>query len=215
MQQPRLIPLHLHFVPILFFVGIDIFIEKWFTMERRLASLFFHQRFFDIVPMQNSTPGPHYVSQLTVAPFHTAASTRPEPVSDLCFLMREMISAQDRQNELLEELIGQVGHPRKQRTLELALWKRSNPELAEYCRRAATTLERVQTDLLASIVEEVDSNADLLLDSEFGLSEFIDRFGPKFMQLNGLFQVLAQLGNAPEIKIVHQEVNGHDAETSA
>ena len=164
--------------------------------------------------MQNPTAGPHYVSSFTVAPSYTQVTPRPEPLSELCSLVREMISAQDRQNELLEELIGQVGHARKQRALELALWKRSNPELAEYCRRAATTLERVQTDLLASIVEEVDSNADLLIDSEFGLSEFIDRFGPKFMQLNGLFQVLAQLGNAPEIKIVHQEVRQHDAETN-
>ena len=128
--------------------------------------------------------------------------------------MREMISAQDRQNELLEELVDQVGQTHKRKLLELALWKRSNPELAEYCRRAAVKLERVQADLLASIVEEVDSNAEMLLDSEFGLSEFIDRFGPKFMHLNGLFQILAQLGNAPEIQIQRHEANHRDAGTN-
>ena len=164
--------------------------------------------------MQNSTPRPYFVSQITVAPSSVPVAVRPEPVSELCGLMKEMISAQDRQNELLEELIGQVGQSYKRKVVELALWKRSNPELAEYCRKAAMTLERVQTDLLASIVEEVDTNADLLLDSEFGLSEFIDRFGPKFMHLNGLFQILAQLGNAPEIKIHRQEINHHDAETN-
>ena len=164
--------------------------------------------------MQNPTAGPHYVSSFVAAPSYTQIASRPEPFSELSSLMREMISAQDRQNELLEELIGHVGHARKQRAVELALWKRSNPELAEYCRRTATTLERIQTDLLASIVEEVDSNADTLLDSEFGLSEFIDRFGPKFMHLNSLFQILAQLGNAPEIQIVRQEINHRDAETN-
>jgi len=169
---------------------------------------------FIIVPMFNSPPRPYFVSQITVSPSSAPAAVRTEPVSELCGLMREMISAQDRQNELLEELIGQVGQNYKRRVVELALWKRSNPELAEYCRRAATTLERVQTDLLASIVEEVDTNADLLLDSEFGLSEFIDRFGPKFMHLNGLFQILAQLGNAPEIQVNCQEINHHDAKAN-
>ena len=164
--------------------------------------------------MQNSPAGPHFVSQFTVTPSPVPMIVRSEPIAELCGLMREMISAQDRQNELLEELINQVGQTHKRKLLDLALWKRSNPELAEYCRRAATKLERVQSDLLASIVEEVDSNADVLLDSEFGLSEFLDRFGPKFVHLNGLFQTLAQLGNAPEIQIVRQEVNRHDAETN-
>ena len=164
--------------------------------------------------MQNSTPRPHFVTQITVAPSYTPVTVRSEPFSELCGLMRVMISTQDQQNELLKELIDSVGHARKQRMLELALWKRSNPELAEYCRRAATKLERIQSDLLASIAEEVDSNADVLLDSEFGLSEFLDRFGPKFMHLNGLFQVLTQLGNAPEIQIIRQDANPYDADTS-
>jgi len=151
--------------------------------------------------MQNSPSRPYFVSQITVAPFYAPVAVRSEPFSELCGLMREMIFTQGQQNELLKELIDHVGQTRKQKVLELALWKRSNPELAEYCRRAALKLERVQSDLLASITEEVDSNADVLLDSEFGLSEFLDRFGPKFMHLNSLFQILAQLGNAPEIQI--------------
>ena len=165
---------------------------------------------FFIVPMYHSSPVPHFVSQITVAPSNLPATARSESQGELCCLMREMISAQDRQNELLEELISQVGQSYKRKMLELALWKRSNPELAEYCKRAATKLERVQVDLLASITEEVDSNGDMLLDNEFCLSEFIDRFAQKFMHLNGLFQILTQLGNAPDLQI-H---NHRDAETN-
>lgn len=148
-----------------------------------------------------NVPREPYYSQIDV--LHSAASpidANLEPVSELCVLMRELLSAQDRQNELLEELVSQSGQHQRRKTIELALWKRANPELAEFCKRAAGKLERVQTDLLASITEEVESNSETLLESEFGLSEFVDRFGTKFMHLNALLQVLSQLGNAPDIQ---------------
>jgi hypothetical protein len=115
--------------------------------------------------------------------------------------MRELIAAQDRQNALLEELISQTGQHQRRKAVELALWKRSNPELSEFCRKAAVKLERVQTDLLSTITEEIDTNSESLLESEYCLNEFVDRFGMKFVQLNALVQVLTQLGNAPDIRI--------------
>lgn len=119
--------------------------------------------------------------------------------------MRELLGAQDRQNELLEELVSQTSQYQRRKTMELALWKKSHPELAEFCKRAAGKLERVQTDLLASITEEVEYNSETLMESEFGLSEFVDRFGSKFMHLNALLQVLSQLGNAPDIQYQSSE----------
>lgn len=115
--------------------------------------------------------------------------------------MREMLNGQERQNKLLEGLLAQSSQGHRRRAHDLAMWKRSHPELADFCKRAATKLERVQTDLLSTITEEVEYNSDVLLDSEFGLSEFVDRFGTKFMHLNALLQVLAQLGNAPDIQV--------------
>lgn len=157
--------------------------------------------------MTNAPREPHFFSQIDV--IHSAPrpidSTAREPLSELCVLMREMLHAQDRQNELLEELISQTTQGHRRRSLELALWKRSHPELSDFCRRAADKLERVQTDLLASITEEVEYSADTLLESEFGLSEFIDRFGTKFMHLNALLQVLSQLGNAPDLQFQTSE----------
>lgn len=154
--------------------------------------------------MAKSSREPHYITQIDV--IHSvpqrlsAESSIQEPISELCVLMREMLTAQDRQNELLEELVSHATQNQRRKAIELALWKRANPELADFCRRAAGKLERVQTDLLSTITEEVEYNADTLLDSEFGLSEFVDRFGTKFMHLNALLQVLSQLGNAPDIQ---------------
>ncbi|MDR1963394.1 MAG: hypothetical protein LBQ50_06420 [Planctomycetaceae bacterium] len=158
-----------------------------------------------------SSREPHFFSQIDVV--HSVPQSRPaqEPLSEICTLMRELLSAQSRQNELLEELISQVSQSHRRKAVELALWKRANPELADFCRRAAVKLERVQTDLLSSITEEVEYNAETFLDSEFALNEFVDRFGMKFIHLNTLLQVLSQLGNAPDIQFQQNSETRKDA----
>ena len=60
------------------------------------------------------------------------------------------------------------------------------PRRSRKCRRNSSKL-----------TDEVNSNAEELLDGEFVLNEFIDRFGPRLAHLNGVIQVLAQLSSAP------------------
>ena len=152
--------------------------------------------------MPNISQEPHFYKQFDVVHSSTISpSPQQESLSELCVLMREMIAAQDRQNELMETLISQISHAHQRKVLELAMWKKSNPQLSKFCRNAASKLERIQTDLVASIAEEVVYNSDSLLESEFGLSEFVDRFGTKFLHLSTLLQVLSQLGNAPDIQL--------------
>jgi hypothetical protein len=150
-------------------------------------------------------------TQIDVFPTFTPPQPVPEPtVADhspqLHGLLSELVSSQDRQTALLEELVSSVTQAQRRRGVELGLWKLSHPELAEYCKRAAKKLERIQTDLLSSITEEIDTHVDVLLDSEYGLSEFVDRFGAKFLQLNSLLQILTQLGNAPDLQVSSHEI---------
>ena len=81
----------------------------------------------------------------------------------------------------------------KQRAQELNQWKQANPQLADGCREAAETLSRVQVEYLDRMTEEINDAGDDLLDGEFLLNEFIDRYGPRLAHLNGVIQVLAQL----------------------
>ena len=108
-------------------------------------------------------------------------------------LLREILTAQDPQNELLEEHVTQLSSAQKQRNQELGQWKSANTDLAQNCRVAAETLSRVQTEFLNTLTDEVNNNAEVLLDGEFMLNEFVDRFGPRLAHLNGVLQVLAQL----------------------
>jgi hypothetical protein len=82
----------------------------------------------------------------------------------------------------------------KQRQTELQQWKEANPHLAKACRKAADTLSRVQTQFLESMTEEISENHEELLDGDFVLQEFVDKYGPRLAHLNGLLQVVAQLG---------------------
>jgi len=111
-------------------------------------------------------------------------------------LLRQLVAGQQRQNELLAELTQLSVGMHKQRAAELQQWKDANPALAKACRRAAETLNLVQTRFLESITEEVEENQEHLADGDFMLHEFVDRFGPRLAHLNGVLQVLSQLSDA-------------------
>ena len=117
----------------------------------------------------------------------------------LVLALFEYLNAQliDRQNALMEELVGHLCQNQRQRNQELQQWQQANPGLVRNCRRAAETLGRVQTQFLRSLTREVNDNAEALADGEFVLSEFVDRFGPRMAHLNGVLQVLAQISGNP------------------
>jgi exonuclease VII large subunit len=131
------------------------------------------------------------------APGNAANPNRPEDtlmVATLVALTRQMIQHQEKQNQLLEQLLSATNQMQKQRQTELQQWKEANPHLAKACRKAADTLSRVQTQFLESMTEEIAENQEELLDGEFVLQEFVDKYGPRLAHLNGLLQVVAQLG---------------------
>ena len=129
---------------------------------------------------------------------HTSADRKPGSeltAGDLAGVLQQLVAAQDRQNELLEELVEQMGSSQRQRAAELSQWKQANPQLARKCRNAAEKLAKVQSTFLEIVAEEINDNSDCLMDGEFMLNEFVDRFGPRLAHLNGVLQVLSQLSS--------------------
>jgi hypothetical protein len=110
-------------------------------------------------------------------------------------LLRNVLAAQDRTNELLEEVVNNMGAMHRQRAAELSQWKDANPALAESCRYASEALTRVQVAYLDQITREINDNEENMVDGEYAFNEFVDRFGPRLAQLNGVIQVLATLSN--------------------
>ncbi|UUO07427.1 hypothetical protein M4951_03740 [Blastopirellula sp. J2-11] len=114
---------------------------------------------------------------------------------NITMLLQRMVTLQERQAELLEEMLQQQISQQKQRQAELAAWRKANPQLADKCRKAAEALSKVHTEFLGSIADEIDDSGEDMADSEFMLNEFVDRFGPRIAHLNGVLQMLAQLGS--------------------
>ncbi|HMP05161.1 MAG TPA: hypothetical protein PJ982_02330 [Lacipirellulaceae bacterium] len=146
--------------------------------------------------MSNSHSSPMLYTQVDVTAGAGRAATSAAPVEHT-ELLREVLAAQDRTNEILEELLGIMAASHKQRLQELHQWKTANPQLSKSCRKAAESLSRVQVEYLDRLTEEIAETSDDMSCGEFMLNEFVDRFGPRLAHLNGMIQVLAQLGSPP------------------
>jgi hypothetical protein len=77
----------------------------------------------------------------------------------------------------------------------LARWQNEFPELADGCRRAMPLLERCYgqliSDLTARLTDEENS-----LDNDFGVQEFLDRYGMRLAQLGTILNLVAPLAEA-------------------
>lgn len=146
---------------------------------------------------QDRRSRPSLYSQIDVAHGALGAAGAKEggENNEVITVLREMLAAQDRQNELLEEMVSHLASAQRQRASELGNWKQANPGLARSCRMAADALGRVQTEYLVNLTQEINENYESLRDGEFMLNEFVDRFGPRLAHLNGLLQVLSQLSS--------------------
>ncbi len=138
--------------------------------------------------------------------FRIDVSADPSPTAEeggtnvTTALLRQLVIGQQQTNQVLQELLQQTVTLQKQRHNELQQWKDSHPDLTRACRRAAETLSRVQTQFLENMTDEIQENEEALLDGEFMLNEFVDRFGPRLAHLNGVLQVLAQLGSGTPVE---------------
>jgi hypothetical protein len=141
--------------------------------------------------------GPPIFSQFDISAGSVPSVSQPPVSGDLAEtnrLLRDLVVSHQRSNDLLVELVNQVSLQQRQRVAELKAWKEANPQLAKDCRRAAESLSKVHTEFLSGLAQEAADNADDFSDSEYALGEFIDRYGPRLAHVNGVLQLVAQLG---------------------
>ncbi|MEK0425893.1 MAG: hypothetical protein RJB11_1984 [Planctomycetota bacterium] len=115
-------------------------------------------------------------------------------------LMRQMVDSQNRQNQMIEQLL-QINRQvlqsnqqaNAQRQNEMNQWRNAHPELVQSCKSALETLSSVQTDFLDKMTTEIQDSRDDLVDSEYMFADFLDRYGPRMAHLNGILQILNHL----------------------
>ena len=107
------------------------------------------------------------------------------------------MAAQDGRTNCWKSWAASLAATQKQRANELNQWRNAHPALAGACREAAEALTRVQIEYLERMTEEINDTSDDMVEGEFMLNEFVDRYGPRLAHLNGVIQVLAQLSSVP------------------
>ena len=106
---------------------------------------------------------------------------------------RQSLELQRQHLELTREMVMVSREQRTRQFGELERWQANHETVIDSCRNALRELEQVHASLMGELAEYVHDNHDNLLDGDFALSDFVDRFGPQLAHLNTMLAVLRPL----------------------
>src|SRR3990172_4470420 len=86
-------------------------------------------------------------------------------------LLHDMLQVMRQQLELTREVVQLSRESRQRQASELEAWQRDNPVVVERCREVLGILSRVHSGMLTELAEYINENEEMLLESEFSISE--------------------------------------------
>ncbi len=111
-------------------------------------------------------------------------------------LQKQTLELHRQQLELEREAAQMARDQRARQIAELERWQHGHDGVLDNCKQALGQLEGVHANLMRELTEYVDENHDNLLDGDFALSDFVDRFGPRLAHLNTMLAILRPLAAA-------------------
>ena len=111
-------------------------------------------------------------------------------------VQRQTMEMQRQQLEISRELLQVNREQRARQGAELERWQAGHEPILETCKQTLTQLEQVHAALMSELANYVDDNHENLLEGDFSLSDFVDRFGPRLAHLNTMLAVLRPLAAA-------------------
>ncbi len=111
-------------------------------------------------------------------------------------LQKQQFEMQRQQLELARESTQIARDQRARQSAELERWQHGHEGVLEDCRDSLGKLEQVHAALMRDMAEYVDEHHENLVDGDFALSDFVDRFGPRLAHLNTMLAVLRPLAAA-------------------
>lgn len=106
---------------------------------------------------------------------------------------RQILEAQKQQLELTREAAQFARDQRTRQIADLERWQASHDVVIDDCKQALGQLEAVHASLMGDLARHVEENHENLVDGDFALSDFVDRFGPRLAHLNTMLAVLRPL----------------------
>ncbi len=108
-------------------------------------------------------------------------------------LLHDILQTQRQVLEVSREMLQFARENRQRQHMELEAWQRDNQHVVERCREVLGVLSRVHSGMLSDVAEYIRENEETLMENEFSISEFVDRFGPRMHNLSALLGVLKQV----------------------
>jgi hypothetical protein len=158
----------------------------------------------------NENPPSTWTYQMEVSPTGQPAPVDVTQLNDPLALLRESIliqrqtfqlqqqvfELQRQQLELIKETTQVAREQRARQVSELERWQASHERILEPCKESLAKLEQVHASLLSELADYVDEHHEDMLDGEYVLTDFVDRFGPRLAHLNTILAVLRPLAAA-------------------
>lgn len=155
---------------------------------------------------ENPSSAP-WTYRMEVSPTGQGPASAPPGQSDPTTLLHHMVNLQHqtlemlRQNaeinrqqlELTREIVQVNREQRSRQAAEIERWRAGHAQVLDTSRETLEKLEQVHAALMGDMANYVDENHDNLLEGDFSLSDFVDRFGPRLAHLNTMLAVLRPL----------------------
>lgn len=150
---------------------------------------------------------PSWTYRMEVSPTGGAPSVVPPQLNDPVALLHLMVNLQSQTLEMLRQM-GEMQRQqlelarentqfardqRARQIAELEKWQQSHESVIDACKTSLGQLEEVHAALMKELADYVEDNHENLLEGDFSLSDFVDRFGPKLAHLNTMLAVLRPL----------------------
>jgi hypothetical protein len=111
-------------------------------------------------------------------------------------IQRQSLEIQRQQLELAREATQVSREQRARQIAELERWQNGHDSVLDHCKESLTNLEQVHAALMGELANYVSENHENLIDGDFALTDFVDRFGPRLAHLNTMLAVLRPLAAA-------------------
>jgi len=163
------------------------------------------------VSTRENSPSSSWTYRMEVSPTGAPASqTPPNPNLDPVNLLHALISLQSQTLEVSKQILqnqqqqlelakeaAQIAREQRARQIaELERWQSGHDRVLDQCRESLGQLEQVHSALMGELVNHVAENHENLVDGDFALTDFVDRFGPRLAHLNTMLAVLRPLAAA-------------------
>ncbi len=141
---------------------------------------------------QSPSPDPVPPNNDPVALLHLLINLQSQTLE----AQRQTLQVQQQQLELAREATHIAREQRARQVAELERWQAGHDRVLDQCRESLTQLEQVHSALMGELVNHVAENHENLVEGDFALSDFVDRFGPRLAHLNTMLAVLRPLAAA-------------------